>query len=196
MNLVSKDLKCIQIHIPKTAGVSIRKALFNKEPDKFMHWYPSHPEYKKYIKDFFTFTFVRNPWDRIVSCYEFCFIKSNSAVYKDITKYENFESFLLNINLNHILNSQRFEPQMNWIRKSNGIVYDINYYGFFEKIEEDFKEICKKLHIKKPHLDVLNKNNKRKHKDYREYYTNDKLVDIVYTMYKEEIDFFNYSFED
>lgn len=193
--MVSNELKCIQVHIPKTAGVSIRKSLFNVEPNKNMHWYPDHPEYQKYWNEYFTFTFVRNPWDRIVSCYEFCFHKPNHVVYKQIIQFNDFKEFLLNMNLNHVLQTQRFQPQLNWIKdKRTDKEYGLDFIGKFENLENDFKKVCKKIGVKKPKLEILNRNTKRKYRDYKEYYTNDKLIDIVYNIYKEDIERFKYEF--
>lgn len=66
------NLKCIFVHIPKTAGISISRSIFGNLGG-------GHTKIRDYelifsAKDFnnyFKFTFVRNPWDRIFSAYRF-----------------------------------------------------------------------------------------------------------------------------
>ena len=197
--MISHELRCIQVHIPKTAGVSIRKALFNADPDKRMHWYPTHSEYQKRWKRYFTFTIVRNPWDRLVSCYEFCFKKDNHVIYKDVTKYDRFQDFLLNVNKKHLLKSQRFESQMNWIRnKETGEFFGLDYVGKFESLTASYNKICSNLNINPEEhpLNFLNKTRRRKRRNYKEYYKDDStLINIVRDMYAEEIEYFNYKYE-
>ena len=63
---------CIFIHIPKCAGVSVSKALFgnlaggHSRVVDYQLVFNSN-EYSNYFK----FTFVRNPWDRLVSAFFF-----------------------------------------------------------------------------------------------------------------------------
>jgi hypothetical protein len=197
--MISDELKCIQIHIPKTAGVSIRKSLFDKDPDKHMHWYPDHPKYKKKWNKYFTFTFVRNPWDRIVSCYEFCFKRKNHPIYKEISKqYDNFQEFLLEIDKEKLIETQRFQPQMNWVKsRRTGKFFGIDYIGKFETLKESYKEICNHLNIdplERP-LDFLNVTESRNLRSYEDYYKNNsKLINIVKDMYKEDIEYFDYKY--
>ena len=73
--MISKNLNCIYIHIPKTGGMSIEtilgadiKELHNKSI-KIKHGYPTDWNYPKYWEKYYKFTFVRNPWDRVVSSY-------------------------------------------------------------------------------------------------------------------------------
>src|SRR5699024_9573361 len=64
--------KCVFIHVPKTGGKSVDTGMFN-------HVDCSHVtvrEYKnilgpKYFKQYFKFAFVRNPWERTFSAYNF-----------------------------------------------------------------------------------------------------------------------------
>ncbi len=59
------ESKCIFVHIPKSAGTSVKNALFpnTKGPGHrmAMDYYLENP--KKY-EEYFVFAFVRNPFDR------------------------------------------------------------------------------------------------------------------------------------
>jgi hypothetical protein len=70
------DLRCIFVHVPKVAGLSIVAALFglaNSDPRQPGHraaweyrWYDS-----KRFRQYFKFGFVRNPYDRFLSAFRF-----------------------------------------------------------------------------------------------------------------------------
>jgi hypothetical protein len=68
----------------------------------------------------------------------------------------------------------------------------VDYIGSFEKIDEEFKFISKKLGIEHefrlPHL------LKSKRGDYRDYYT-PKLEKMIEKRYKTDIQMFKYSFK-
>lgn len=66
--MISEEQKLIFIHINKTAGSSIEIAFNQQQPDKQHQTLRCYAKDRK-IKEYFTFTFVRNPWDRIVSWY-------------------------------------------------------------------------------------------------------------------------------
>ena len=73
--MISKNLKCIYIHIPKTGGMSIESMLgedlkkIHQSSIKIKHGTPKEWKYSKYWEYYYKFTFVRNPWDRVVSAY-------------------------------------------------------------------------------------------------------------------------------
>jgi hypothetical protein len=62
---------CIFVQIPKAAGVSVSQSLFGRESTHF-----TAREYRrifgsKKFEDYFRFTMVRNPWDRLHSAFVF-----------------------------------------------------------------------------------------------------------------------------
>jgi len=64
--------KCIFVHVPKTGGTTIEK-MFEQNGDKYDYsekhlLLPScKSRYSEYWNDYFKFSIVRNPWDRIYS---------------------------------------------------------------------------------------------------------------------------------
>jgi len=162
-------------HIPKTGGVSICK-LIGRLPG---HAIESETK-NKYI-----YTFVRNPYDRLIST--FFYLKNggrNNGDKKDRDKYignSSFEDFVKTKLINASKNQIHFRPQKYWI--PNGA----SFIGKFENLENDFNEVKKIVGIK-GNLQHLNKTS---HKDYREYY-NDELANIVYKVYEEDFEEFGY----
>jgi hypothetical protein len=190
------DLKCIFVHIPKAAGVSVNKALFGNLGG-------SHHKLKDYqlifnkkeFNAYYKFTFVRNPWDRLVSTY--FFLKNggfheNDKVWFDenLSQFNNFEEFVLNwLNEDNIYKWIHFIPQYEFITVNGKVLIDDIYK--LEHIEESMVTIAQKLNLTLE-LRHENQNPNRKSK-YREYYS-PKTKDVVSSVYKKDIELFDYQF--
>ncbi len=66
----------------------------------------------------------------------------------------------------------------------------MNFIGRFENLQEDFNIVCDHLKIEDP---TLPKMLVRNYGHYTENYT-PETKELVYTMYKEEIDYFEFEF--
>lgn len=188
--------KCIFIHIPKTAGTSILSTLAGRIRGR------NHSDFSCYEKfnpsaftEYYKFTFVRNPWGRVVSCYEYLLNGGNQQedlYYKKllIEKYNTFEKFVLEF-LNHevIHENVLFKPQYLFIYDHTGKC-KVNFIGRFENIFNDSKEILNKLNIKSE----LPETNASMRKPYQEYYRNNKVKNKISNLYKKDIELFNYNF--
>jgi hypothetical protein len=154
-------------------------------------------EYKNYFK----FSFVRNPWDRLVSWYNMFL---NLKVSNDFSKYvlnnsKNFSEFL---NLTEIIvekighdnpNGEYYPKsisfnQLDYLTNKEGNI-NVDFIGRYENINDDYRNISTKLNIS---LD-LECRNKFNHDHYRTYYS-DSDAEKVYHMYKRDIDYFGYEF--
>ncbi|MFO8053169.1 MAG: sulfotransferase family 2 domain-containing protein [Candidatus Omnitrophota bacterium] len=75
--LISHTYKFIFLHIPKTAGSSVAATLKRNLNKNDLLLCPHTKAVRLKLtakdkwKDYFKFTFVRNPWDRMVSAYFF-----------------------------------------------------------------------------------------------------------------------------
>lgn len=149
------------------------------------------PEFNKRIK----FTFVRNPWSRCVSWYNF-HKKMNLYPYTSMT----FEQWVMK-DLPHHWNIQngtnyrqlKISPlhQHVFIMDNQGNSM-MNFIGKIENMNQDIIRLCKILG--KPIPKNLNiKLNKSGNVDYRKFY-NDKTRKKVAEILKKDIQLFNYEF--
>lgn len=72
--MILHDSKIIFIHIPRTGGTSVEKHFGFKHQHGWKPETAQHLTLKEYsnhydVNDYFKFTLVRNPWDRLVSWY-------------------------------------------------------------------------------------------------------------------------------
>lgn len=189
--------QAIFIHIPKTAGTSICYTLFDEEVSHSPVLNYKAQDEKKF-KNYFKFTFIRNPWDRLVSAYSF--LKQGGMDEADkiwanenLSEFDSFRSFVLALKKSNfkakILKWNHFKPQYLFLLNENGKI-EVDFIGRYENLNEDYEKIRMKLG-KKNKLNFLNKSNR---KDYTEYYDNE-LVEIVYNIYKKDINLFNYQFK-
>ena len=178
--------------MPKTAGVSISHILKNYGIDNIGTQHSPLREYRELIdkKDYdslYKFCVVRNPWDLLISYY----FSPHWAESKDPYFKEHPHDKLNSPDeLIYYLKTD-LQPLRYYISTDNkkGLIEEINYVIRFDNLEEDFKNVERTLGINE-NLPVKNKS---EHVHYREYY-DEKLKNMVYEKFKEEIKFFNFEF--
>lgn len=173
----------IFVHIPKCGGTSISE------------WIPygthviGHPKLESLItpdKKKFTFTIVRNPWDRTVSAYHYLFktkkiTNFQSYIDNNTLTFEQFVKDLKNVKVPELWFNGETQ-QCEWFR--SGIDLIIKY----ENMEEDVKRLFSgSVDTPLPH------EHKSEHSHYREYYT-DETREIISTIFKEDIEMFHYEY--
>jgi len=188
--------RTIFIHIPKTAGVSLVKSIFGHVT---LEGHRSVSFYKQVFgtrySDFFTFTIVRNPWDRLYSAYKFLQkgginIHDKNAFETHLSTYKDFEDFVLKgLNEKIIWEIMHLIPQYEFVCDKNGKII-VDYVGKFENLKESVDEINDILK-----LDFeLKHHNKTDNKDYKDIYTTE-MIEKVHQIYQKDIDIFEYSFK-
>ena len=194
--------QCIFVHIPKAAGVSISKTLFDNvrvyhTTITMFQLIFSQQEFDHYFK----FTFVRNPWDRVFSAYHF--LKKGGMNEQDqkwanqeLAPYESFEDFVKGwINQSNIWRYLHFYPQCKFLCMPDTQKIGVDFLGFFENLHEDFQYIGNRLSLNSG--PALKHENPTSHKklDYRDFYT-DEMRHIVSEVYAKDIELLGYNFDN
>jgi len=189
------------VHIPKTAGSSVGRWLKDHQGISSYSESYHHPKLEELTNDpKFSFTIVRNPWDRTVSFYHWL---KNIEIPNPNSSYTSSEAQTLLNNLNNISAWPSFEdwieniesfkmftgwwftpatPQTEW---TNGVTSILRY----ENLDEDFKQIQTLFDTS----DSLPKLLITDHKHYRDYY-NDNTRNIIARLFEKDIDTWKYTF--
>ena len=209
--MINHKHKFIFLHIPKTGGSSIGKALLEacgikEDYESFYIHYDNLTE--DMLKEYFVFTFVRNPWDRLVSSYRFqkninTQVSFNSFLKDTLGSFEQGYNTTLSEDVSRDLNFYDKSTyygefihclsQVDFLKGklSHGIdtFPFIDFVGKFENIEQDFNYIIKKLNLnsKIKHNNKTNFSNTH----FSWYYTKNKTSEAIDKDAKE----FGYSFE-
>jgi len=191
--MISHTYQCIFVHIPKTAGTSIEKKLeLFQQLERGVQDHRTIQEIQKFIpesqfRSYFKFSFVRNPWARVFSWYQNVMRDPNHQKALGILSGCSFRQFAEY----GLFKNWALRPQTYWIQDKEGCI-SMDFVGRFERLEQDFAQVCDVLKIKDRTLPKLlhsAENNYAAHYD-------EKTRDIVANRYREEIQAFNYQFED
>ena len=143
------------------------------------------------FKNLFKILPVRNPYDRLVSFYEFI-----SIIYEEKGEvcYKNFDDFLLSHNYDDVNKNGGFLPMHRYYYLNNKPI-KFGSIIRFETLESDIYKMLRKLGVEEmPHIPVVHKTND--HKPFQEYFVGRQdRIDIAYDKYKEDFELFGYSKE-
>ncbi|MEM6965923.1 MAG: sulfotransferase family 2 domain-containing protein [Bacteroidota bacterium] len=178
----------IFIHINKTAGSSI-SALLDMDRMHLTAFSIRNMITEESWNAKFKFSFVRNPWDRVVSQYHHRYGVNQQNLQERLLDFKGWvKEVYLDRNKELINFHAMFMPQLYWISDMNGSII-VDYIGRYENLQEDIAYIKDKLNISKP-LPHLRKS-KREH--YSTYYDN-ATKNIVGDFFKKDIEYFKYEF--
>lgn len=188
--MISRQHKYIFVHCQKCGGESVELALAGRVDvgyggDPFEGGPERHFPAKQYISkygqdmwdEYFTFSFVRNPWDRVISWIRYRDIRwklYGGKLDSDIIKKE-VVGFVRHSYKSFLFNGDTLLPK---------------FVGKLENFQEDFNIVCDKIGI--PQRELPHEN-KTKHKHYTEYYDGETR-EIVAKQFKEDIEIFGYEF--
>ncbi len=105
--------------------------------------------------------------------------------------YPDFSTFVLEgLQLPKIQAWPHFRPQVEFLKGQTGKI-ELDFIGRFENLQEDFNHVRNHLGLSDELLFINKTKTKREH--YKTYYS-DELREIAATVYKEDIEAFDYRF--
>ena len=181
--------------------------------DNSQDW--AHPPYplnkilcKKFIEDpeYFSFSFVRNPFDRIVSAFTYAQRRSEFEENDDnVDPHFNFrdfnefcEKYLTREDLCSPITRKNihFLPQYRFLYDPKDAIKGgspiVSFVGRFENLQSDFDLICEKIGAEKVTLPRVR--DQKQKKEYWKHYSKESR-EIVEKIYKKDLEILNYDFQ-
>jgi len=145
---------------------------------------------------YFKFTFIRNPWDRLVSAYEFLRTGVSPSEYdwemsEKLQSLGDFRSFVYWVRDTNAGEGMHLLPQYHYVRTKDDEM-GMDFIGRFESFSRDFSKVAERLGIdaRLPHLNAA-----PSRYGYQQYFDSE-LVDIVGEVYRRDIELFGYDFDN
>ena len=194
----------IFVHIQKTGGDAVRAALSGQlnPPEKHFFAIELRDLYGADAwRSHYTFAFVRNPWDRLVSWWSMIdAMRADFARGAPLNQFQTFvlrnartfEEFLENCDEEIVDSDGRkwiYRNQLDYVTDSSGRQI-VDFVGRFETLAEDFRFVTMKVlgaTIALPHLNAAPR------RRYAAYFT-PALAKKVEHRYARDIDAFGYRF--
>ena len=231
--MFSRAHKYVFIHIPKAAGSSIRQSLSDidrpsplrrmlnrmtpqqhDQPIQVMEGLHTHSDARQVrevigtetYRNCFSFAFVRNPWDRMLSLYNNVWQGAiDRAEGRRLPKYLSPEEEIedsrrvQDMGFRNWLLSEEYQTakygqsltrrsQLEWLLGDDGSLIT-NFVGKVESINEDIRQIEQKIQSRIRLLHV----NKSEHRSYRDVFC-DETRDFVAHHYRSDIEIFGYTY--
>jgi hypothetical protein len=218
--------RAIYMAVPKVANTSVKTALTSLMPthirelpkdgrkersvyalhndvlfrDKIRLYKHQVPQYSDYL----VFAFVRNPWDRLVSCYrdkiEWGALVEDGKrrdprtrrlyLGRQFERDMDFAEFVQRVvEIPDRRANRHIRSQFTFLADKSGELLP-NFIGRFETLTDDFSAVMKRIGA--PHLTLPHLRNSAP-PDYRKYYT-ERLAELVADRYRRDIELFDYSF--
>lgn len=189
--------KCMFVHIPKCAGISVGQNLFGRcvthsAITDYQIMFGVQP-----FMNYFKFTIVRNPWDRLVSAFHFAkaggFDKQDTVwANKYLSRFDTFHEFVLYLDGHReLLRWHLIAPQYLWLTTPSGR-HPLDYIGKMESLDSSIGLIRHELNL--PAGIITKMNASSRGRGYGVYYT-DVTRRIVADIYKKDIKLLGYKFD-
>lgn len=204
---IDHENKYIFIHIPKTAGTSVRHALHqaqfshqSKGTRLAFHKHTPALTIKRNISksiwnSHFKFAFVRNPWDLMVSSYYWWLRKgkrySKSIAQKaiQVEQCRDFREFILSDFGSTHINELEARDLSHWICDENGEII-VDFVGKVENLQQDLEYVFNQLGASCPKVKVSNASQRD---TYQKYYDRE-TKEAIANRFQWTIETFDYEF--
>lgn len=151
--------------------------------------------------NYFSFSFVRNPWARVYSCWldkitnqkKFCdltIISRYRGLYPDMP-FEDFVSWLCGNEGGDDSADRHWMSQHRLMTGPQGEIL-VKFIGKLEHLDVDFPKVAARLDVGSSQIANLNSNQSSPH-SYRDYFT-DQTRAMIAHRYQKDIELFGYSF--
>lgn len=180
----SDEKKFVWFKVYKVASTTLTSFFEAQVPDLVR----SQPKgfVPKRFKNYFKFAFVRNPWDRIVSCYFQKIVTKRYGLFEECfdKDFDYFIDYINNLDLTtanpHIRLQTRLIP-----------VDECHFIGKLDHFVDDLQYVCDRVGL---NMSDLPHSNQSDHRHYSTYYT-PRTKQIIADKYKEDIETFGFAFE-
>jgi len=140
------------------------------------------------FRNYFKFSFVRNPWDKAVSQFSYMQRRRDLQAYIGMKKRDSFVRYLELIQKKtHV----QWNLQYEFLHDVNGNL-EVDFLGRYERYEEDVREATARLGL---NTETIPHERKTPHRPYDEYYDKETR-EIVGALYQKDIQTFQYTFRN
>lgn len=145
--------KSIFIHIPKVAGKSLVRSLYNKIYVGHFTWDQYYRVDPKRFNLFFKFSFVRNPYDRFASA--FYYLQKGGNGKDDLWWAKKNSRHLIDIEtfLEYLVQTGQY-PWIHFVPQSK-FIFDkddklkVDFVGRYERLQADYEYVSHRLSVTK-----------------------------------------------